>query len=315
VVEATFHLPRPAIIYVTNPRHADSLCATLRASGFGRVASYTGETNPNARTEVEEGWRDSGARATRYDVVVATSAFGLGIDQADVRSVIHAYTPETASRFYQEVGRGGRDGRACLSILFSARRDIRQCRKLATAVYPGPMVRPRWDSMFLNRVAIANDERSWIDLDDVRPGLRAKGVLPGNRKNRAWNQRVLTLLQDAGLIILDTPVAAVPPAEFRSPIGMRLVRGDTLEQPTSRPCNRSSGQVTASPRSSLRDSLSDLTTSIEYPHSCARAAPGVEVTRDFHARNEPGLLQVRTCRFQSRSAHSPPRFAWPRTAS
>jgi hypothetical protein len=229
VVETLFHVPRPAIVYVTNPPHANALVAALRERGFYRVASYTGTTSAQGRTDVEEGWRDIPDRPIRYDVVVATSAFGLGIDQADVRAVIHGSTPETASRFYQEVGRGGRDGRACLSVVFTARRDLGQCRKLALAVYPGPIVRSRWDSMFMNRMAIEDDERSWVDLDDVRPELLARGVPPGSQRNRSWNQRVLTLLSDAELISLDTPATRRPPEHFSSPVGIRLLRSDMLE--------------------------------------------------------------------------------------
>lgn len=229
VIETLFHVPRPAIVYVTNPPHANALVAALRECGFYRVASYTGTTSARDRTDVEEGWKDAPNRPTRYDVVVATSAFGLGIDQADVRAVIHGSTPETASRFYQEVGRGGRDGRACLSVLFTARRDLGQCRKLAFAVYPGPIVRSRWDSMFMSRVAIEDDERSWVDLDDVRPELLAHGVPRGSQRNRLWNQRVLTLLSDAELISLDTPATRPPPEHFQSPVGIRLLRSDMLE--------------------------------------------------------------------------------------
>jgi hypothetical protein len=83
--------------------------------------------------------------------------------------------------------------------------------------------------MFLKRVPITGDARVWIDLDDVRPELLARGVEPGQGRNRGWNQRVLTLLQDAGLIALDTPSDAVPPDHMSSPVGTRLLRTDMLE--------------------------------------------------------------------------------------
>ena len=58
------------------------------------------------RNSVVESWKSG-----QLDVVVATSAFGLGIDYLHTRSIIHACVPETLNRFYQEVGRGGRDVR------------------------------------------------------------------------------------------------------------------------------------------------------------------------------------------------------------
>jgi hypothetical protein len=172
---------------------------------------------------VEKGWRDG--PSTTIDVVVATSAFGLGSDQPDVRAVVHAALPETASRFYQEIGRGGRDGRATVSLLLDAPGDRREALHLARRTYPGQTVRTRWDSMFANRVTIEEPSWSWLDLSDLHPALRGRAAFDSER-NREWNRRVLALLQQAQLIRLETPVTSAPPEGLSHPIGVRLLRHD-----------------------------------------------------------------------------------------
>jgi superfamily II DNA helicase RecQ len=79
---------------------ARQLIGALSRAGFSRVAEYTGDTLDSQRREVERTWRDAGGAVTRYDLVVATSAFGLGVNQPDVRAVVHARVPESVNRYY-----------------------------------------------------------------------------------------------------------------------------------------------------------------------------------------------------------------------
>lgn len=72
---------------------------------------FTGETKEKDRDKILSGWKNQ-----EYDIVLATSAFGIGVDKPDVRTIIHACCPENLSRFYQEVGRGGRDRLPSLSL-------------------------------------------------------------------------------------------------------------------------------------------------------------------------------------------------------
>lgn len=99
----------------------------MKDAGFSRLGLVHGKTSQQNRDSVVAGWR-TGA----LDLVVGTSAFGLGIDYAHARSVIHACVPETLDRFCQEVGRGGRDGCGALSLIIPAGSDKHLARRMST---------------------------------------------------------------------------------------------------------------------------------------------------------------------------------------
>lgn len=109
VLEAILRLPRPLILYTTKQKEAESWRDLLLAQGFVRVGLFHGGTPANQRDDLIRQWGDD-----ELDIMVATSAFGVGMDKSGVRSVLHASVPESLDRFYQEAGRG-RDGNACWS--------------------------------------------------------------------------------------------------------------------------------------------------------------------------------------------------------
>ena len=104
-------VPKPVIVYVGTIDQSEKYERIIKQSGFNRVSRFNGETKERERDRLITQWRNNA-----IDIMVATSAFGMGVDKPDVRTVITAYTPENISRYYQEVGRSGRDGYASLNF-------------------------------------------------------------------------------------------------------------------------------------------------------------------------------------------------------
>ena len=94
----------PAIVYVTLQETAESVATMLQKSGIRAVPYHAGLTDEH-RAEAQDGFMAGGS-----DVIVATIAFGMGIDKANIRGVFHYNLPKTLENYMQETGRAGRDG-------------------------------------------------------------------------------------------------------------------------------------------------------------------------------------------------------------
>jgi RecQ family ATP-dependent DNA helicase len=107
------------IIYIIFRQDCETLAARLRHHGIGAKPYHAGLRN-DEKNETLQRWvnNDKG-----YDVIVATTAFGMGIDKEDVRFVVHWQLPKSFEGFYQEAGRAGRDGKASICIMYYSRED------------------------------------------------------------------------------------------------------------------------------------------------------------------------------------------------
>lgn len=196
VLEALHHVPRPAVLYVTKVSDAESWFDRLRACGFKRVAKLHGRSSQTQRETVVKDWK-----LGRLDVVVGTSAFGLGIDYSHARTVIHACVPETLDRFYQEVGRAGRDGWASLSILVPAVGDYRIAKMINKQTVIGAKRGiHRWAEMFQGKVRSSSGR--WAVRLDGRPGTDEADIDMFGDTNTEWNLKTLALMARAGLVKL-----------------------------------------------------------------------------------------------------------------
>jgi ATP-dependent DNA helicase RecQ len=118
LVDQVAEAPAPGILYVATRRRAEELAAALAGRGV-RASHYHGGMPAKPRSAVQEAFMED-----ELDVVVATTAFGMGVDKPNVRWVFHAEPADSLDAYFQEIGRGGRDGEPAVARLFYRPEDV-----------------------------------------------------------------------------------------------------------------------------------------------------------------------------------------------
>jgi ATP-dependent DNA helicase RecQ len=106
------------IVYVRNRKKTEEICKWLIQNKISSSFYHAG-INANDRATIQQNWIDN-----KSQVIVATNAFGMGIDKPDVRFVVHLDLPESLEAYFQEAGRGGRDEKTAYAILLCNNYDV-----------------------------------------------------------------------------------------------------------------------------------------------------------------------------------------------
>ncbi|MCM1336705.1 MAG: RecQ family ATP-dependent DNA helicase [Candidatus Amulumruptor caecigallinarius] len=141
-----------AIVYVRSRKRTRELAARLMSEGISADCYHAG-LDPQDKADRQNRWKDSQTR-----VMVATNAFGMGIDKPDVRVVVHLDLPSSLEEYYQEAGRAGRDGLPAFAVLITGPRDKAVLsRRLADSFPPRDYIRRVYE-LALNFVGVAIGE-------------------------------------------------------------------------------------------------------------------------------------------------------------
>ena len=201
IVELVRKLPHPMIIYCARPDEAERIRVLLGENGIRNVRTYTGLTDGSQREQILREWK-----ADQFSVMAATSAFGVGVDKPDVRTVLHTYIPQNPNSYYQEAGRGGRDHLPSLSVICTQPDDIHSTyQRISKRVMTTEKIIGRWNSMYNNKSSIRDGVFTHINTA-IRPDyslteeMEGMDDVPVSEADRNWNIYVLLLFRRYDLI-------------------------------------------------------------------------------------------------------------------
>lgn len=190
IKKAVTELPKPLIIYAVEVEEAKEVASYLNSMGVSRFSLFTGDTDSGEREKILERWNND-----ELDIIVATSAFGVGMDKGNIRSILHVAVPENFDRFYQEVGRAGRDGLASQSLLIYRDSSFKTAKSINNArLITVKLGFERWRTLWDSGQPCSNGDRL-LDLRTLHSNLHRT-----SESNEEWNWRTLLLMRRAGII-------------------------------------------------------------------------------------------------------------------
>lgn len=153
------------IIYTRSRKGTERITRELRKRGLNVDFYHAGLEN-EVRSQKQEDWMQG-----KTQIIAATNAFGMGIDKSNVRFVLHFDLPDTLENYYQECGRGGRDGKKAFAVTLLARKDMVRFREKLAQAFPEKSDINRVYTAIGNQLQLAigsgKDERFPLDIETI----------------------------------------------------------------------------------------------------------------------------------------------------
>jgi len=200
------HKDEASIVYCATVKAVEELTHRLRAKGI-KAAPYHGRLDTESKNAAQDAFLSGNA-----EVIIATNAFGMGVDKADVRNVIHYHLPGSLEAYYQEAGRSGRDGKPARSYLLYSKRDRNLQEFLIDMSYPDAA----WVKEVLYSLSAVGGNDPFILSSSEIAAIAPSDIAP------KYIDSILRILEDQNCIAIERD------SSHKRVVGLQVLNSDYL---------------------------------------------------------------------------------------